>query len=179
MSDVEDISTSNSSSKDNSLEKLHSNDTINSKESIQAKDNWWKKTAGKTSDQISSNVSNAVNLKKEQLSKSRLAKFAKSDGVAGKAKFLANGVKGQLKEYDAIKKAEQALKKFQNVIKFIVSHIKIIAIIAIVIIIVWNVVIECISLSQSIISSPHYYCDLEADEGTKRSKLFNTYRRNK
>lgn len=137
----------------------------------------WKDFASNATSRIKQNVRDNTIGKVEQKGKdiannSKLVQFAKSKD---KKEFLKNGIASKIKGYEAYKKAQQVIATVQKAVTFIVSNIKVIAIVSAVVILSYNLAIIGISIAQTIGKSPHYYCEIEADSIIKKSVLYKQY----
>ena len=101
-------------------------------------------------------------------------KKAKANGATG-ITALGKGAKNRFKQTESYEKIQELIKKVTKVIKFVVNHIKLFGILAAIIGIVFPVVILIISYTDSLGSSPHYYCDIDADPSVKKTAIYQQY----
>lgn len=143
----------------------------------------WKEQMGKTTarikqgarDKTIGRAENWANLQKDKFNHSTLGKVAQAKGFKGKAGALGKGAAKKLKGYNAYKKAQEAIKKIQKVASFLISHGKVILIVTAVVTLIWNGAIFVIGITQALGSTPHYYCEIDADEGIKQTSLYKQY----
>ena len=133
---------------------------------ISAKDASWNKQFNKTN-------KNGKNSLKSSIS-------SKTKDLEEKAMTMAN--KGSLKGKliaEAIKRPRElknnVLLRINRIINFITINLKLILIPLLLALIIGNGLILGYSIIQSTGKTPHYYCDIDADKGTKRSKMYQQY----
>ncbi len=133
---------------------------------ISAKDDSWNKQFNKTNKNGKSSIKASISNKTKDLEE--------------KAMNMAN--KGSLKGKliaEAIKKSKDlktnTLVRITRIINFITINLKLILIPLILALLLGNGLILGYSIIQSKGKTPHYYCDIDADKGTKRSKMYQQY----
>ena len=139
----------------------------------------WKDKFNKSTERIKESAKTKVNekvdLAKGKVNNSNAMSFMKADGAKGKLDFVKNKALGKVKAYEFYKKIQAMILQMQKVISFVVANIEVIGISTLVIILVWNLTIFGISVAQTIGDTPHYYCDIDADEGIRRTALYKQY----
>lgn len=127
----------------------------------------------------------AVNEKAKKGGAASIAEDAKKAVKDPKAAVLDNMAKRGGKAGAAAKKMKDTVEKIkmirriinvvQKVVQFIIKWAKPIAIVAAVVILVFNLVVFSLGVAQSVAPSPHYYCDFEANRAIKNSEVYKQY----
>lgn len=107
--------------------------------------------------------------------KNNLNAFKDAKGFKNKAKSLGGAFFNDFSNTNAGQKFLEILEKIGKVLKVIKANAKLIAIVSAIVTLVWNLTIFGISLAQAIGTSPHYYCDLDPDDGTKQLAVYKQY----
>lgn len=143
------------------------NEVLNndSSDKVSAKDKSWKKQFNKSREKDKKSVKDLAAQKRKDLEDKLLDQVADKGSLKGK--LLAKGIK--------LVKDNKYLKEASKVISFIASNIQTILVILLIIIVACYFLITFMSIFQAIGSTPHYYCDIDADKGVKRSKVYQQY----
>lgn len=76
---------------------------------------------------------------------------------------------------DTAKQIQKIIQTTAKIVKVIATNAKLIGIVFAIVVLVYSAVIFGISIGQSVGTSPHYYCDVEATTSVKNSKLYKQY----
>lgn len=139
------------------------------------------KSKKSTPDVNTSEIKNSLNAGKTTPSNKSLKDSAqdaafnmagKFGGVAGKT---AKKAKELSDKYESLRKIREVIQKIVKIVRKIVMHIKPILIITCIVLLVSKITIFAIGLTQVLGSTPHYYCELDADDVTKNSMFYKQY----
>ena len=131
---------------------------------VNDKDKSWNDGFKKISSRVKQGAKNAAQNSKQKL-EDKVEKELEKAGAQGKAAVLA--IKG-IKNHKYI---QQTIK----VMSFIATNIDKILISTAVVIVLLIIFILVDSFSQALGHTPHYYCDIDADKGVKRTALYQQY----
>lgn len=140
-----------------------------------------------TPKQIKENISDENASIKSKLNAGKKAGSSTKDGMSFKDKAINKAINATpvgrarskidylANKYNFAKKLKETMDKIIKMAKWIAANAKPILIVAAVVTVVYNAVVFGIGIAQNFGSSPHYYCDLEPDESTKKSVFYKQY----
>lgn len=119
-------------------------------------------------DNVKQNAYNKIGINPEEIMKAK--------GTSGKALAIAKQLGGKAAEkYEWVGKAVDFGKNVANAVRFIITYWKPILITILVIVAAFCITVRFLNFYQAVGKSPHYYCDIEADEGIKKTQLYKQY----
>lgn len=102
-------------------------------------------------------------------------KFKNAKGFKGKANYLANKARNKAKGTEMFQRIKKAFQTVQKVIQVLQTLWKPIAIVSLIVVLLFNGTIFIISISKSIGTTPHYYCDINPDDPITKTFLYQQY----
>lgn len=136
-----------------------------SQDKISAKDKSWVKQFKKSKEHGKMSAQELAQQKRREMEDKLIDEAASKGGWKGKA--IAAGVK--------FVRNNKVLSNISQFMTFIVANYQTILIVLLITIVFSNAAIMVTSVIQTIGSTPHYYCDIDADKGVQRSGLFQQY----
>lgn len=119
-------------------------------------------------DNVKQNAYNKIGINPEEIMKAK--------GTSGKALAVAKQLGGKAAEkYEWVGKAVDFGKNVANAVRFIITYWKPILITILVIVAAFCITVRFLNFYQAVGNSPHYYCDIEADDGIKKTQLYKQY----
>lgn len=139
----------------------------------------WKEQFNRANTRIKNNIKqdakDKLDLTKQKVEHSSVARFTKQKGLKNKAKFIGKGALNKFKSTNLYQNVKKFVGNVGKVLDFIIANIVPISIISAVLVLGTNIAIMSIGFVQAVGETPHYYCYTNPSDAIKNSKAYKQY----